>query len=377
VEPDAGAARHARSLLRTLLLVAMSAAPAAVLADDAAPPSVGERSPWTLSAYVEPYYSFDFDRPLDNERPPFIYNYDRAGELNLNLGLLRGAYASDRLRGTLGIAAGTYMDANYAAEADGLQNLFEGSVGVKLAGQADLWLDAGVFLSHIGFESPIGRDNWTLTRSLGAENTPYYEAGLKLGYRTADGQWFVSGLLLNGWQRIQRPDGNTTPAFGWQVTWTPSAAITINSSSFIGNDFPDAERRVRYFHGLYAVLALNDRWGLTLGLDTGAQQERKGSGATDRWVNPQAVLRYKASDRVSVAGRVEYYDDRNGVIVSPTGAGFRSWGVSANADVAILDNLLWRIELRTLGSRDPVFADRNGSLGDGNTAVTTSLAVSF
>jgi hypothetical protein len=354
-----------RGLLPALLLAGPPAA-----AFDVPPPFRAE-------AYVEPYYSWDFDRPLDNERPPFLYNYDRSGEVSVNLAMLRGAYDSGPVRAAVALAAGTYMDANYAAESDTFQNVFEANVGVRLSDTRDLWLDAGVFPSHIGFESAIGRDNWTLTRSLAAENTPYYEAGLKVGYRTADGQWFVSGLLLNGWQRIRRPDGNTTPAFGWQVTWTPSAAVTINSSSFVGNDFPDDERRMRYFHGLYAILALTDRWGLTLGLDTGSQQEAKGSSATDWWVNPQAVLRYKLSDRVSVAGRVEYYDDRNGVIVSPTGTGFRTLGLSANVDWTLRDNVLWRFEARGLDSRDDVFADRDGDPKDGNFAVTTSLAVGF
>jgi hypothetical protein len=34
--------------------------------------------------------------------------------------------------------------------------------------------------SHIGFESVISADCWTLTRSLLAENSPYYETGMRL-----------------------------------------------------------------------------------------------------------------------------------------------------------------------------------------------------
>jgi hypothetical protein len=350
----------------------------AVLAAAAAAAPTGAAEPTTaLSAYVEPYYSWDFDRPAGNERPPFIYNYDRVGEATVNLALVRGAYASERLRASVALAAGTYMDANYAAESDTFRNVFEAQVGVRLSETRDLWLDAGVFPSHIGFESAIGRDNWTLTRSVAAENSPYYEAGVKLGYRTPDGKWFVSGLLLNGWQRIRRPDGNTTPAFGWQLTWTPSSAVTVNSSGFVGNDFPDDARRMRWFHNLYATFALDERWGLTLGLDTGAQQERKGSGRTDSWVSPQAVVRYKASDRLSLAGRIESYEDPDGVIVGPTGAGLRALGLSVNADWVLHEAVVWRLEARQLESRDDAFSSRAGRPKSGNFAVTTSLAVSF
>jgi hypothetical protein len=343
----------------------------------AASAASGPSGPVAFSGYIEPYLAWDSARPLDDRRPPFIYNFDHVEELAINLALLKAGYDSERLRGALGVGVGTYMDANYAAEPRGLRNIHEASVGLKLADAADLWLDAGVFPSHIGFESAIGADNWTLTRSLAAENSPYYEAGFKLGYRTPDGRWFVSGLLLQGWQRINRVDGNDTPAFGLQVTWQPSEAFLINSSSFVGSDQPDAERRMRYFHDLYGTFRLTPQWELAVGIDVGAEQVEKGSSSYHHWVAPQVVLRYSVSDRLKVAGRVEYYDDRNGVIVSPTDDGFRTSGFSVNVDYAFRENVLWRVEARTLSSRDPVFTERDGSLADGNTAITTSLAISF
>lgn len=340
--------------------------------------AAGDRAqPVDFSGYIEPYLAWDSARPLDNRRPPFIYNFDEVEELAINLALLQAGHDGDRLRGALGVGVGTYMDANYAAEPRGLRNIWEARVGVKLADTADLWLDAGVFPSHLGFESAIGADNWTLTRSLAAENSPYYEAGLKLGYRTPDGHWFVSGLLLQGWQRINRVDGNDTPAFGLQVTWQPSDAFLINSSSFVGSDQPDDERRMRYFHDLYGVFRLSPQWDLAVGFDAGAEQVAKGSSSYHHWVTPQVVVRHSVSDRLKLAGRVEYYDDRNGVIVSPTGDGFRTFGFSVNVDYAFRDNVLGRLEARTFASREAVFTERDGSLTDGNTAITGSLAISF
>ncbi len=74
------------------------------------------------------------------------------------------------------------MNANYAAEPGILGNFYEGNVGIKLSENNNLWLDVGVFPSHIGFESAVGKDNWALTRSLNAENTPYFESGAKVSY---------------------------------------------------------------------------------------------------------------------------------------------------------------------------------------------------
>jgi hypothetical protein len=77
------------------------------------------------------------------------------------------------------------------------------------------------FASHIGFESAIGKDCWNLTRSILADNSPYYESGAKLSYTSKNEKWFISGLILNGWQRIQRVEGNNLPAFGHQLTFKP------------------------------------------------------------------------------------------------------------------------------------------------------------
>jgi len=110
------------------------------------------------------------------------------------------------------------MNANYATEPGILGNLYESNVGIKLSGSNNLWLDVGVFSSHIGFESAVGKSNWTLTRSLAAENTPYFESGAKISYTSDNDNWFVSVLILNGWQHIKPVEGNTLPAFGTQIT---------------------------------------------------------------------------------------------------------------------------------------------------------------
>jgi hypothetical protein len=79
--------------------------------------------------------------------------------------------------------------------------------------------------SHIGFESAISKDCFTLTRSILADNSPYFESGAKISYSSDNGKWFVSGLVLNGWQRIQRVNGNSTVAFGHQLTYRPTEKL--------------------------------------------------------------------------------------------------------------------------------------------------------
>jgi hypothetical protein len=182
----------------------------------------------TLSGYAEVYYDYDFNKPLDNTLPPFIVSYNRANEVNVNLAYINANYSARNVRANFALMAGTYANANLVDEPGVLKNIYQANIGIKLAKKADLWFDAGIFPSHIGFESAVGKDCWTLTRSIMADNSPYYESGAKVSYTTHDEKLFISALLLNGWQHIERPAGNTGLAGGLQVTYTPTASITLN-----------------------------------------------------------------------------------------------------------------------------------------------------
>lgn len=332
---------------------------------------------FTISGYVETYYNHDFNRPENNTTPGFLYNFNRAGEVNVNLAFLKANYASDRVRANVALATGTYVNANYSAEPGVLKNVYEANVGLKLAANSNLWLDAGMMPSHIGFESAVGKDNWTLSRSLLAENSPYFETGLKLGYTTKDEKLYLSAMYLNGWQRIQRLDGNSTPGFGTQITYKPTGTVTWNYSTFIGNDKPDSLRQMRYFHNVYGIFQLTSQFGIITGFDIGSEQKGKGSKSYNTWYTPVLIARFSPAEKVRMAVRGEYYADRNRVIISTgTGSGFRTFGYSLNLDYLPADHVVWRLEARSLNSKDAIFTNRDAFVNH-NYFITTSIALSF
>ena len=336
-----------------------------------------EKSPLTFSGYVETYYSYDFNEPENHTRPGFVYSHNRHNELNLNIGFAKVNYARDNVRGNLAIMAGTYAQYNLAAEQDLLRNVFEANVGIKISKKHNLWVDAGIMPAHIGFESAIGKDCQTLTRSIMADNSPYYEAGVKIGYTSPSEKWYLAAMYLNGWQRIQKIDGNQTPAFGTQITYKPSAKATFNWSTYVGNEQPDNDRKWRYFHNLYGQFKLTDKTNLTTGFDIGSQQNANGSEKYDIWYTPVVILQHKPTEKIQLAIRGEYYSDEKGVIIaSGTPNGFQTYGFSANFDYIVSDNVMFRIEARNLSSKDDVFL-KAGNATDSNTFLTTSLAISF
>lgn len=331
----------------------------------------------TVSGYLEPYFSYDFAEPENHIRQPFLYSYNRHNEVNLNLGLVKLGYQKDKVRGNFGLMAGTYSNDNLAAEQGVMRNVYEANVGVKIGSKRNTWIDAGVFSSHIGFESAIGKDCWNLTRSLLADNSPYYESGVKLSHTSENGKWYLGFLVLNGWQRISRPVGQNNPCFGHQITFTPNKKITINSSSFIGSDKPDSSHQMRYFHNFYAILKLNDHLGFIAGFDIGAEEKLHSNSKYNLWYSPVVIARYAMDEKHMVAARAEYYHDDAGVIIN-TGqnARFMSWGYSINFDYAIEENILWRIEARTFVGEDAIFVLDNQSAKE-NYFLTSSFCLSF
>jgi len=330
-----------------------------------------------FSGYLETYYGYDFNKPAEHNRPGFIYSHNRTNEVNLNLGFIKAAYDSGFIRANLAVMAGTYSNANLAAEPGVLKNIFEANAGVKISKTENLWVDAGIFSSHIGFESAVSKDCWVLTRNIASENTPYYESGAKISYGTKDGKLTATLLYLNGWQRITRQNSNNKPAGGVQLTWKPTSKITVNYSNYLGTEGADSVRVNRFYHNIYGIFQVTDKFGLTLGVDYSTQQKVKGSSDKNEIISPVAIAQYKFAENWAIAGRFEYYEDKNGIFISTgTPNGFRTKGYSLNLDYSPIPNAVIRLEGKTYDSKDKIFTRASNSVNT-NTTLTASIAVSF
>ncbi len=332
----------------------------------------------TFSGYLEVYYVYSFNRPQDHTLPPFIYNYNRTEEVNINLAFFKVNYDARDLRANFAIAAGTYMNANYAAEPGVLKNIYEADAGVKILKNRDLWVDAGIMPSHIGFESAVGKDNLTLSRSIVAENTPYYETGVKLGYTNRNGKWYIAILYLNGWQNIQRSNGSNSPAVGTQVTRTASPEFTLNYSTFAGKISADTIKQMRYYNDLYGIFNLNKNWSIEAGIDDGLQQEERSKNKYDSWYAPVLIVCYSPFPKVKLAARAEYFNDKhNAMIAAENTTGFRTTGFSFNADYDLSSQAIWRIEIRNFSSKEELFINKENNFVNKDAIISTALSIAF
>lgn len=301
-------------------------------------------SPWSYLLYVEAFYAYDHGQPDNGKRQDFYYNYNRHAQPAINLAVGKLAYQKDRFKANFAALAGTYSTDNYAAEPPLLSHLLELNVAFQLHKSKALWLEAGILPSHIGFESAFSFDNATLSRSILAENSPYFMSGTQLKY--SKNNWLGAISLLNGWQRLRLLNNQRLPALGTQInrSWQN---WTLNWSSFTGLSAPDSARLWRTFHNTYAIWKPNDRFAATIGFDIGWQKQ--GTGVAN-WYSPVVIGRLALSPQWFIAGRIESYrDPRGGHIPVAAAGGFKAWGFSGNIDWQ-KEHWLLRLETRYLQS---------------------------
>jgi len=334
----------------------------------------------SFGGFIDGYYAYDFGRPLNFDRP-FTTQPARHNEFNVNLAYVEAKVSGPRVRGRLALQAGTSVQSNYTGEpaigtvsGPSLSRFIQEAVaGYQIT--PSLWIDGGIFLSHIGLESFISRDNLTYTRSLSADYTPYYESGIKLSWQATAR---LSAILhvVNGWQNIS--ENNQDKAVGTRLDYSQSSSTTFSYYNFIGNEA--ASNRLRIFNGVGFKSGLTPAFTLQGNFDYGTQQQAL--TGSDSWFSAGLIGKLQVTPIVGVSGRVERYQDPDQVIVA-TGSpgGFKATTASLGVDVSPLGptRALWRSELRGTWAGDPLFPNRSASSGTSrsNTLLVTSLALTF
>lgn len=335
----------------------------------------------TYAAFVDGYYAYDFNRPPTFDRS-FTTQAARHNEFNVNLAFVEAKLEARGLRGRLALQAGTSVQSNYAGEPrNGIVSgpelarfIQEAVVGVRVG--SDVWIDGGIFFSHIGMEGFVSRDNLLYTRSLVADFSPYYESGVK-------GSWRVTPALsaqvaiVNGWQIIS--ESNSAKSAGVRLDYAPSANATFSYYNYLGDEAPDTalQSRYRFYQG--AGIKVGSATGPQLVAEFDYGTERRGSGRTrSSWHGGMLAGRYQATSVAVLVARVERYVDADQTIVATgTPDGLRASGASVGVDVAPQPRVQWRTEFRGLRDRHAVFMRRGNVPSAADAVIVSSLALTF
>ena len=312
------------------------------------------KSKWIFSSHGESYLAISENGKRGEKISDFQFNHNRLNTPAINHVAIGVKHVSKRLRIETALHTGTYVRDNYSAENSLLRSFYKAFAGFRIDSKKNTWVDAGIFPSYIGFESVNPFDNITVSRSLLAENSPYYLTGLRINHPLKQ-RGEITFYLLTGWQRIAPQRKNSLPSFGWQWNQQLKDNSLLNWSFYGGSDQPDASRKMRYFNNLYWQKQYRS-WTFITGMDIGAEQTTKASNRYNFWWSPIFITGYALSEKWKGGVRMEHYSDRNSVIIkTKNGDLFNSSGFSMNIDYKPTSSIMFRAEFRKLSATKKVF----------------------
>ena len=312
---------------------------------------------WRLKYYGESFITIKSDADKNSKISEFQYNHNRLNNLNINHSFVGIQHESQNVRINTALHFGSYVKDNYKNEPGFIKNIYEANAGFLICKKNNIWMDAGVFPSFIGFEGVNAFDNITVTRSLLAENSPYFLNGLRINYPKNNNTF--NFYVLTGWQRILPLQNNSLPSFGAQWTKEINETNILNWSFFVGSEYPDTDRKWRYFNNFYWKSSFG-KWSQVLGLDIGAEQKQKKGTDLNHWWSPVLISSYEINKHFKAAVRIEHYSDKNAVIIrTSNGEKMIGSGASLNLDYHPNASILCRAEWRNLWSANHVFIKKN------------------
>ena len=333
----------------------------------------------SLEGYADIYYGYDFSKPRNGERAYFV-SQNRHNEVNINLAYLSLRYNSKNLRAVFTPALGTYMNANYVNERSTLRHVLEATVGVRLAKNKAIWLDAGVFSSPYTTETPVSYDQMMYTRAFAPEYVPYYLSGAKLTL-PVNSKLTTYFYLLNGWQQIE--DVNRALSQGATIEYKPSNKLQLNLNLYTGNEQSVANPnfRRRNLLDFFALYTPTKKWSFIASAYRGSQarKDSAGNSSSGSWWQTNVSGRYSMSPTHSVAARAEYFKDPTGVMIVPvTGVPvFKCFSYSLGYNRRLSDEVLFRVEGRWFTSPNNIFLKQSATPAGNNLLLIAGLTAKF
>ena len=309
---------------------------------------------------VDVYYGHDLGQTSGIDRP-YAASSARLHEITINMAYISFKYENEKVRVLFTPGFGTYINTNNAKEPGSLKNILEANAGIRLSKKKEVWLDAGIFGAPYTNETALSKDQIMYSRSLSAENSPYYLSGVRLTYPLSKK---VNGYLylVNGWQ--QMADKNKPLAIGTQIEYRPTNKLLINWSTYVGSEQTSAKPyyRKRYFNDLYVISKPNKKITITSCVSFGWQEVKDtitNNIGYHKWWQINVMGKYQFTPTISLAGRLEYFEDMDEVIIAPATSSpfFSTYGSSFGFDYKIGRNALFRLEGRNYFSAEKVYPD--------------------
>lgn len=316
----------------------------------------------TLNGFLSTGYSYNFNRPLSGTNQFRVFDFDdntfKVDVLELVVQKPVSKPRDSGFRADLDFgssiprvtaSAGLFRDAAGNAEDVDLQQAFASYIAPLGSG---LRFDIGKFITGHGYEVIEGHDGWNdnATRSiLFGYAIPFTHVGVRASCALSSK---LSGMMMvvNGWDVAR--DNNRSKSIGSQLTWTPTAPLTLIASGMFGPERAGNDADSRDLLDLVVIFKATPRLTLGANGDIAAEKHAAGPNRDGRWSGIAGYARLAVTEPFAVGVRAEYFADPDGV---RTGVAQFLREATATAELRATPHFLVRADLRADASNLAVF----------------------
>lgn len=233
----------------------------------------------------------------------------RSGQLGLNMVQAQLKYRGTFARASLALHGGDISSSAWSTDYNYIQ---EANVGIRLTSK--WWLDGGFFKTHIGYESILPKDNFTISLATTTFYEPYYLSGAKLTWM-AGNNWSVQANIFNEFNGFV--DLNKSPAGGMSFYWEPKTnwVVSLNQIASDESNKFSSNRKFRYYQNLVTYRKLAKTEWVVEG-NWGYQENSKLQDSTQFafMASMLAAGKYKLNRHYAISGRYELYYDPDEIL---------------------------------------------------------------
>ena len=267
-------------------------------------------SEFKISGYADAYYARYSDSVGTGNYEKFPVISPKNNEFGLNIVQLTAQYTSSKVRA---IATVHYGDIPSSAWSPAFNVIQEANLGIKLS--KTIWLDAGLFKTHIGTEALLPKDNIANSLSVITVYEPWFQSGFKLSY--APNEKFLFCLhVLNGYNTFV--ENNSEKSVGITLSYTMNEKASFGYYNLIGDEMPDSIKvsHVRFLNNFVFNYQFTPKLKAVIGVDYIGQQNSKISDDTKMASAYSAIvtLRYQLKPKFACYGRYEMFNDDDGFL---------------------------------------------------------------
>jgi putative OmpL-like beta-barrel porin-2 len=358
------------------------------------PDSLLKAGPTVLSLYVDAFYAWQFNHPIDHTIFPTT-TAPRHNEIGFNLASLGIELPPNAIDsrtggpvGQLSLVYGAITETiggqdmtvrrGFFLSATALQPIRTASAGWHFHALHGINVEFGIFPSHVALESYLPEENWNYTHPFVSDFTPYYFFGGRAQvYPTADVK--LELWVVNGWQTYGQ--WNEGRAGGYLLNWRPTERFSVANVVYVGQEEQTDPEAVRYYTDNYAQLQYFKRGGsfvtssaVAVVADVG--YEARSLAASGPMTGYALANRTEFGDGWAFSVRGDIFYDKTRAITTrlPLGSPytlpdpdspFLGGGVTTTLDYWPSPWLVWRLEYIHRAANVPFFSGPGGITGNG------------